>query len=295
MTTITKVFVILVCLFALIFTPLAIQFAARSHNWRAAAESFRDQAETAYASERSALAVAASEVEYYRKLLQTEQASLDETKKRVADLEQQLQKVTQASNEYAASRDNWERSATLLTNQLSVESERNNKLTEAREDALQRERELRTQNLQLADRVKDLTAEVAILDQQNKQRVQELAGFREENRKLRDQLKMGQAGQVASAATPTAQGVTPTAAGPVSGEVTNVSGPLATLNVGSSSGVREGMVMVVTRSGNYICDLEVTSNVTPNEAVGRIMYEEPGRRLRVGDKIQDSTSFETRR
>jgi hypothetical protein len=295
LTTITKVFVILVCLFALIFTPLAIQFAARSHNWKATAESLRDQAETAYANERSAYAVAASEIEYYQDLLQAERASVEQANKRIGDLDQQLQKITQASNEYAASRDNWERSATLLTNQLTVESERNNKLTEAREEALRRERELRTQNLQLADRVKDLSAEVAILNQQNQQRVQELASFREENRKLRDSLKMGQGGQVVTTATPTALAAMPVASGPVSGEISNVNGPLATLNVGSASGVREGMVMVVTRSGNYICDLEVTSNVTPNEAVGRILYEEPGRRIRAGDRIQDATSFEARR
>ncbi|HOA72862.1 MAG TPA: hypothetical protein PL151_07875 [Phycisphaerae bacterium] len=295
MTTITKVFVILVCLFALIFTPLAIQFAARSYNWKATSESLRDKLETAYANERSAYAVAASEIEYYQDLLQAERNSLQEARKRISDLEQQLQNVTQERNQYAASRDNWERSATLLTNQLAVESERNDKLAQAREDALARERELRTQNLQLADRVKDLTAEVAILDQQNRQRVQELASFREENQKLRDALKMGQGGQLTGTATPTALAAMPVAAGPVTGEVSDVSGPLATLNIGSASGLRQGMILVVTRGGNYICDLEVTSNIGPNEAVGRIMYEEPGRRIRVGDKVQDATSFETRR
>jgi len=295
LTTITKVFVILVCLFALIFTPLAIQFAARSYNWKATSESLRDKLETAYANERSAYAVAASEIEYYQDLLQAERNSLQEARKRISDLEQQLQNVTQERNQYAASRDNWERSATLLTNQLAVESERNDKLAQAREDALARERELRTQNLQLADRVKDLTAEVAILDQQNRQRVQELASFREENQKLRDALKMGQGGQLTGTATPTALAAMPVAAGPVTGEVSDVSGPLATLNIGSASGLRQGMILVVTRGGNYICDLEVTSNIGPNEAVGRIMYEEPGRRIRVGDKVQDATSFETRR
>jgi hypothetical protein len=295
-TTITKVFVILVSLFALIFTPLAIQFAARSHNWKATAESLRDQAETAYANERSAYAVAAAEIEYYRNLLQAERGSLLQAQRRTSEIEQQLQKATQTSNEYSASRDNWERSATLLTNQLAVESERNDKLTEAREEALGRERELRTQNLQLADRVKDLSAEVAVLDQQNRQRVQELASFREENRKLRESLKMGQGGQLVTSATPTALAAMPAASGPVAGEVVDVSGPLATLNVGSASGVREGAVMVVTRAGSgYVCDVEVTSNVTPNEAVARIMFQEPGRRIRVGDKVQDAMSFEARR
>lgn len=296
MTTITKVFVILVCLFALIFTPLAIQFAARTHNWKAAAEGLRDQAETAYAHERSAYAVAASEIEYYQDLLKTERDSLAAAQKQIADLGQQLQKATQTNNELATSQDSLKRSVTLLTSQLDVESKRNDELNTAREASLKSERELRTQNLQLADRVKDLSAEVAILNQQNQQRVAELASFREENRKLRDQMKLGQGGQTVSTSTPTAVAATPAVAtGPVSGEITDVSGPLATLNVGSASGVREGMVVVVTRTGNYICDLEVTSNVGPNEAVGRIMYEEAGRRIRVGDKVQDATSFETRR
>lgn len=295
MTTITKVFVILVCLFALIFTPLAIQFAARSHDWKSAAQSYYDLAETAQAHQRSALAVAAGEIAHHQDLLATERNSLANAQKRIGDLEQQLANITQERNQYAASRDNWERSATLLTNQLTVESERNNSLTQAREEALNQERLLRTQNLQLADRVKDLTAEVAILDQQNRQRVEELASFREENRKLRDSLKLGQGGQLVSTATPTALAAMPVASGPVTGEVVDVNGPLATLNVGSTSGLREGAVIVVTRSGNYICDLEVTSNISPNEAVGRIMYEEPGRRIRVGDKAQDATSFETRK
>jgi cell shape-determining protein MreC len=297
LTTTTKVFVILVCLFALIFTPLAIQFAARSYNWRQIAESARDQAESAYANERSAYGVAASEIEYYEDLLKTERESLAQVKADLAKVQRDLEKMTQAHNELAASRDNWETSARLLTAQLTVESERNKTLSDAKEKALAHERELQTQNLQLADRVKELTAEVAVFNQQNKDRVEELASFREENKKLRQQLNLGQAaGSPASTATPTAVAATPAAAtGPVSGEVTNIKGPMATVNVGSASGVREGMVVVVTRGGDYICDLQVTANVTPNEAVGRIMYEEEGRRLRVGDKIQDATSFEARR
>ncbi|MBI4580109.1 MAG: hypothetical protein HY718_10435 [Planctomycetes bacterium] len=295
MTTTTKVFVILVCLFALIFTPLAIQFAARSHNWKLTAENARDQAETAYANERSAYAVAAAEIEYYEDLLKTERGNLANAQLRIGELERELLKLREERDGLAASRDSWQNSAQLLTSQLNVELERNKNLSDAREKALARERELQTQNLQLADRVKELTAEVAILDQQAKQRVEELASFREENRKLREQLKLGQAGQVVATATPTAIAAAPLPTGPISGEVSDVKGPLATINVGSSSGVREGMVMVVTRNGDYICDLEITGNVTPNESVGRVMYEEAGRRIRASDKIQDATSFETRR
>ncbi len=295
MTTTTKVFVILVCLFALIFTPLAIQFAARSYNWRQVAESARDQVESAYANERSAYAVAASEIEYYEDLLKAERENLAQTKAELGKVQRELDKITQSHNLLAASRDTWQTSASLLTAQMDVESKRNAALSKAREEALAHERELQTQNLQLADRVKELTAEVAVLNQQNKDHVAELASFREENKKMRGQLSLGQAGQPAATATPTAIAANTVAAtGPVAGEITNVQGSMATVNIGSSSGVREGMVVVVTRSGDYICDLQITSNVTPNEAVGRVMYEEQGRRLRVGDRIQDAISFEAR-
>ena len=46
MTPVTKIFVVLVCLFAFIFTPLAISFVARSDNWKQLAQSWADQAET---------------------------------------------------------------------------------------------------------------------------------------------------------------------------------------------------------------------------------------------------------
>jgi hypothetical protein len=296
LTTTTKVFVILVCLFALIFTPLAVQFVAREVNWRKAAEDARDQAETAYANERSMYGVAAAEVSYYDGLLKAERSNLATAQSRIAELERELDAVKQERNDLKTSDNRLLASVHLLTAQMDVETSRNKALYEAREKALKNERDLRTQNIQLTDRVKELSSEVIILDQQTKQRAEELASFREENRKLRDQLKLGQGGQVAVVATPTAVGVTPVAgAGPIAADITEVKGPLATLNVGSASGVRQGMVMVVTRSGNYVCDLEITSNVTANEAVGRIMYEEPGRRIRVNDKARDATSFETRR
>lgn len=295
MTTTTKIFVILVSLFALIFTPLAIQFAARTHDWRQAAENFRDQAETAYANERSAYAVAAAEVEYYRDLLKTERGNLANAQQRISDMERQGDQLKQERTELGSSRDNWEASARLLTSQLAVASDRNKILTDAQDSLLRREQELRSQNNQLVDRVKELSAQVAILDQQHKQKVEELAAFREENQKLRNQLKLGQAGQVmVPTATPAARAETPVATSPIVGQVTEVNGTLATINVGAASGVHEGMTMIVTRNGDYICDLEITSNVTPNEAVARIRFEDSGRRVRVQDRIMDEASFASR-
>ncbi len=295
MTTTTKVFVILVCLFALIFTPLAIQFAARTYNWRQLAEGYRDQAETADAQARSALAVGASEAAYYQDLLKAEHARTLAGEQRTAELQRAIDKLTQDRDELARSRDNWETSARLLTAEMTARSQHAQSLSEAKEKAQGRERELQAYNLQLNDRVEELSANLVVLNQQLNQRLQEITGYRDENRTMREQLKLGTSGgPVTAGPAPAARAATPAATSPITGEVTAVREGLVTVNVGSASGVREGLQLVVLRSNDYICDLQVTANVTPNEAVARVLMD-AGRQVRPGDQIVDAGSFEARR
>ena len=295
MTTTTKVFVILVCLFALIFTPLAIQFAARTYNWRQLAEGYRDQAETADAQARSALAVGASEAAYYQDLLKAEHARTLAGEQRTAELQRAIDKLTQDRDELARSRDNWETSARLLTAEMTARSQHAQSLSEAKEKAQGRERELQAYNLQLNDRVEELSANLVVLNQQLNQRLQEITGYRDENRTMREQLKLGTSGgPVTAGPAPAARAAPPAAPSPITGEVTAVREGLVTVNVGSASGVREGLQLVVLRSNDYICDLQVTANVTPNEAVARVLMD-AGRQVRPGDQIVDAGSFEARR
>ncbi len=295
MTTTTKVFVILVCLFAFIFTPMSIQFAARTENWRQTAENFRELAESTYAGERSALAILASERERFKSLMGEQQRRLEAGEQRLAELQQQVERLTQERDQLARSQQNWETSARLLTAEVKVQSTANRELSSAKEEALERERELRANNLMLTDRVKELTAQLVVRRQQLVQKLDEIAGIREENRRLREQVNLGRAGEPATAApTPTAVAVGPAAAGPIQGQVTRVEGERATINVGSSSGLHSGMVMVVMRGQDYVCDLEITGDLTPNEAIGLIRHES-GRRIRQNDLVVDSASFERAR
>lgn len=293
MTTITKVFVILVSLFAIMFTVMTVQFAARTHNWRQLAENYRQAAETAQASQRNALAIAASEAEQCRDLQNREHQKVLDAQQQISSLQQQIDALTQEKNQLALARDNWEQSARTLTAQMEIATKHNQELSEAKEQALARERQLQAQNIQLNDRVKELSANLVVLTQQLNQRVEELTAFRNENEQLRQSAGLGRAGEpMTSTPTPSARASTPTATSPIQGSVTNVQGNLATVDVGSSSGVAEGMVMVVLRDG-YVGDLEITSDITPTEAVGRIVRAE-GKQVRPGDKVVDANSFESR-
>ena len=82
---------------------------------------------------------------------------------------------------------------------------------------------------------------------------------------------------------------------PVHGTITRVEGSLATLDVGSASGLSVGSQMVVLRDDDWICDLRITSQVTPQEAAGEVLLEAKDRRIRPGDKAQDAGSFEANR
>ena len=249
MTTTTKIFVILVCLLSFLLTPLVISYAAQKENWRKLANDFRNELNIAYASQQSALAILGAETDRFTSLQKREQDRYLDLQQQYAQLQRQMGDLALERDQLARSRDDWETSARLLTAEMTVKTRHNQELTEGKESALARERELQARNLQLADRVKELDAQV-----------------------------------------PTAQPAAPAATSPIRGTVTRVQGSLATIDVGSTSGVRADMVMVVLRDGAYVCDLLITSQVTPTEAVGKVIVE-TDKRIRPGDKVEDAASF----
>lgn len=294
MTTTTKIFVILVCVLTFIFTPLVIAYAAQKENWRQLANDYREELNIAYANERSIMAIAASETQRYKALLDQQRVQMADLRQQGVDLQDELAQVTRQRDQLALSEDDFAKSARLLTAQMAITTEHNEKLNTARERALAQERELRIRNLQLADAMKEANAKIVVLNQQLRQKVEELAFFRQENERLRAMTGVGMAeAPLTAAPTPAAEPVTPVTAAPIRGTVTRVEGPLATIDVGSAAGIREGMRMVVLRDNAYVCDLEITDAVNPTEAVGRVLLER-NRRIRPGDTVEDAASFAQR-
>ncbi|MBP7934016.1 MAG: hypothetical protein KA354_05135 [Phycisphaerae bacterium] len=291
MTTITKIFVILVCLFAFIFTPLAVSFAARSNNWRKLTEDYASALEVANAHERSALAIAASEIERYKAMWKKENDQYQALQSQYSQLVKEKGDLTLKHDDLARSRAAWETSAGLLAAEMAVKSKHNEELGKAKEDALARERELRVRNLELSDRVKELSAQQVVLTQQLNQKIQEITAYRDENKRLREGSILSAASPAAASPTPTAQSTHAARTSPILGKVRAIRGTLATIDVGSSSGVQAGMRMVVLRNGDWVCDLEITSQVLPTEAVGEIRLQAENKQIREGDVVEDAESF----
>ncbi len=295
MTTTTKIFVILVSLFSFVFVPLAISFAARTHNWRKLADDYRSELAIAYANERSVMAIAASEIERHKALRDREGQRCQALDQQVKDLQTQTAELVRERDELARSRDDWTISTRLLTAEMAVRTQHNEELRDAKEKALERERELRIRNIQLNDRVKELDAKLVVVTQQLRQKLDEIAAHRDENERLRKASGLGTAGSIlVSSPTPSARAEGAAAPSPIYGTVTKVLGSLATIDVGSLAGVQKGTRLVVLRNGTeYICDLQITDQVQPTEAVGEVLLERD-KRVQPGDKVEDAESFNRR-
>lgn len=297
MTTTAKIFIILVCLFAFIFTPLAIGFFAQTNNWKELAQSFQSQAEADAAYARSIESIRSSEFVRADAIQRQAQQELAEARRQIDQRNQQIAELTAKRNALTLENDKLKTTNELQTGSLSVVTAHHDKMATANEQLRARELELQTRNAELLDRNKALTADAVVLKQQLNQRIQEVQVAREENDTLRKQQGLGRAGEFVAggAVTPSAKPETPAGRrAEIRGQIKAVQGNLATINVGSSSGVKQGMVMVVYRStgstSSWVCDLVVTSEVSPTEAVAEVR-KGGAQQLRAGDMVQDEVTF----
>ncbi|MCC7420752.1 MAG: hypothetical protein IT428_10740 [Planctomycetaceae bacterium] len=292
MTTTTKIFVILVCLFSFIFTPMAILFAARSENWKASATQYLDQARVAAAREQSAQSLLnAREADWSRQSAEYQKRLL-ESQQRIAELDRRIVELTQARDTLQQAHALLETQTSVLSAEVASSNQQNKKLSDARETALARERELQTANAVLNDQLQLRMAEVDVLKQQLNQRQQEMLACRQENEDLRKGQGLGKATQPLTAGpSGNVEALTPAASSKITGKVKQLRGNMVSIDVGSSSGVQEGMKMIVRRGGSYIADIRITS-VSPGEAIGEITLLGPeGKQVRGGDDVIDEASF----
>jgi hypothetical protein len=293
LTTTTKIFIILVCLFAFIFTPLVIGYMAQNQNWKQLAQGFQDQAENETAFARSVQAINASEAVHHEAVVRQLNQEKDQLNARIGQLTQELADRTAEKSKLALASESQTKAGELQAASLAMLTKNQDLMTKSNADLRSSELDLQTRNAELLDKVKELTANVVVLTQQLNQRAQEVAIAREENENLRKQQGLGRAGEYETGGTPSPTAKAVGGAGSraaINGQVKAVQGNLVTIDVGSSSGVKQGMTMVVYRDRDWVCDVTVTSELTPTEAVAEIK-QTGALRVRSGDKLQDEVTF----
>ncbi len=291
MSTLTKVFIVLLVVFSIAFTTMTVSIVARTANWRQLAEDFDQHAVVADTNLRHMIAADAAQlvganevIAGYRDEVDDLNVKLEERGHTIAQLRSELTRAaSEKSNSEAMNR-------ALLAQLQGAEAAR--KEYRDQRDALEtRNIELERRNIDLDDRVNELTARTMVLLEQKRQAEQQVNILRAENEKIARASRRPSTSVSSgdgSGVMPHVSAITPVASSPIRGQILEVSGNIVTISVGASDGVKKDMVFVVHRGDQYLGDLKVTL-VESDEAAGRTVSS--GFVPQAGDQVTDALTL----
>lgn len=302
MSVLTKVFVVLLTVVAIALSMLVVGAFARQDDWRASASHWQQAALDAQAKERTVSADAAIKQARWLDRHGSDLATISELEatnaRKDRDLAEAKRKLAERESSLAIEQGN----VTALANQNKVFVADVNKEREFSAKLSRRNSELERQNIDLNDRVKELTANITMARSQVRALQQQLAA-----------VSGGEAtGQPAIASTSPMDGTAniveehlpqvllspyTDAPAPIRGEITSIQDSLASISVGSADGVSPGMEFLIyrpsTRHGRpqYLGTLRVM-RVEAHESAGLIEHAEGD--IRPGDAAKDAASLAMR-
>jgi len=289
LSVLTKVFIVLLVVSSIAFTSMTVAVVARTPNWRDLAEKYQEHARVADTALRHEIAANAA-------LLATLRDDVQLKLERIGELETGLQAARNEAAQLRAevAKAGAERSSAEAMNrglfaQLQATEQARTEYLKQR-DALEKTQiDLQQRNIDLSDRVNELTAQVGVLREQQRHYEQQINILRTENERLAQVARApSRALTLEEPSAAAMRGVTPLTPVParaIRGKVLDVSGNLITISVGSADGVKKDMVFVVHRQGQYVGDIQVNM-VDPNRSAGRVVKANMA--PRAGDDITDA-------
>jgi hypothetical protein len=280
----TKVFVVLTAVLSIALSTLFISAAAMWDNWKKLAQDYEQQRDAAITRQMNAVASAEAALAMRDDAVREAQRLLNESRAKAEELANELARVrselAEKKNEALA----FEAGRTKLQEILDVATGELKALQKQNQDLLTQNIDLQSRNARLNSRVLELTTQVTILTDENRNMQEKLFAC--------EQQQSGVAaaeGGVRTVSTPQpelpagAVAAVPTVKGQIRGEIIDVQGNYASINIGSSSGVVRGLTFMVHRGGNYLGELVIDS-VRPNEAGGKLQTLASGE-IRRGDPV----------
>lgn len=273
MSTLTKVFVVMLVVSSIAFTTVAVSMSAQTTNWRNTADGLQKKLTVADTTISGLHAAHAAQLATLRDTVKTQ---LD----RIAKLDEQL-KTAQgdvAKKDTTLNQTTAELGSVQALNQglkglLDVSQTNEQSFRKQRDDLEKEKLDLQTRNIGLNERVSDQTAQIAVLEEQRRQFEQQLDILRRENTTLARQAnRLGSGAAMEDPKGTGLAGVTalsPVASTAVRGKVVSIDGNILTLSVGNADGVEKDMEFVIRRNGQYVGDLAIQA-VEPNRSAGRI-------------------------
>ncbi|MBI4719534.1 MAG: hypothetical protein HY763_17190 [Planctomycetes bacterium] len=296
MSTLTKVFTVLLVVFSIAFTVMTVSIVAQTTNWKHTAERYQEHAQIADTNLRNLIAANAAELATLNETIRSHVAKVGDLETKLQDKGKELSELRSELNRSASEKSSAEAINRGLLAQLDSSEKARSEYRQQRDDLERSNIRLETQNIELNDRVNELTARVAVMQEQKRQFEQQINILRAENQKLTGGGRAASRAPSLEEATSVSVGAvtaaTPVAATPIRGTVVDVSGEIVTISVGAADGVQKDMVFVVHRGDHYLGDLKINI-VDPNQAAGRpsgAVF-----RPRPGDQVTDAAGLATPR
>lgn len=296
MSTLTKVFTVLLVVLSIVFSVMTISVVAQSNNWRDTALKYEANARIADTNLRNEIAASAAMEATCRDAVRSHLARIGELETQMQSGNTELAKLRTDIARAEAERSSAEAMNRGLLAQLEAARSGESAIRKQLADIERRNIELERRNIDLNDRVNEQTAQIAVLDEQKRQYEQQLNVLRGEAEKLGTQGRRSAANvgmeNPAGAALPGVTALTPAGTSAIRGSVLDVTGNTVTISNGSADGVARDMEFIISRNNEYVGDLRI-SHTEPNRAAGRLVRSRIS--PMVGDQVRDARTMQTPR
>jgi hypothetical protein len=292
----TKVFLIVVAILSIALSTLSIAANSMGQSWKKSAEDWKAAALTAQSAER--VAVVQAKLTHEQDLDKVRKLSADVQKLQtdILQIRQQLDARTVELGQAQSQNSALSSSIKGLSEQLDLINAQFNREQEFNRKISTRNAELERRNIDLNDRVKELTTALAMANTQVRALQQQLGGEPQPYRPGPGAAAPAPSGPpaVVEAFKPSVQ-TPPAVTAPIRGTITSVRGNVAGISVGSADGVAPGMRFVIYRGSGpgsqYVGTLEIT-RVEANESAGTVSRATT--EIQRGDQATDEASLAMR-
>ncbi len=292
MSTLTKVFVVLLVIFSIAFTTMTVSTVAQMTNWKDTATKFEEHARIADANLRHAIAASAARLASARDDVRGHLAEIGRKEGELQAARNESARLTAEAAKANSEKSNSEALSRGLLAQLQVADTARTEYRSQRDELEKRNIDRERRNIDLSDRVNELTAQLTVLIEQKRQYEQQINILRADNERLSQASGLAPGGMAfehpEGAGMTGVAAMTPVAARAIRGRILEVSQDLVTISVGSADGVRKDMIFVIHRGAEYVGDVTI-SVVDPNQSAGRLVRSSS--LPTAGDQVTDSASL----
>ncbi|NBC11053.1 MAG: hypothetical protein GVY24_04855 [Planctomycetes bacterium] len=265
MSIVTKIFVVLTTILALVIVPLMIAYV---HNTAGIKGELEDVEQRRAVAVKEAQIINAQMAQTQNQVARAVEEADQARQRRLNEIDDLMTQITSKQQQITDLQNSLDQRNAQI-NTLVAGNEQSGKIIQMLEEELgeKRDRLVKAdrQNIELTDKNQELRVKVDTMNEQVRLLQEKLAGTREQLVEIEQQRRHGVSGDDETRPVPAVR--------PIRGMITNVrevdGETFVAVNVGSNDQVAEGMLFIIHKADQYVGSLKIT-NVDLNSSAGRV-------------------------